>query len=142
LAQIVRKGGRAEPGPLEDADATCAFAVSLLCWPKLMVRGWSEHGPILGKIGMRCGVMAGRTDSAYLNCANHDRPALKKRLRLYRRPTLRGCMARKALRTVRDARPQMLEPVFPLAGFQTEEMSSRCDAQGDSLRFYLDWVYS
>jgi hypothetical protein len=37
-------------------------------------KGFADPSPI----GTRCGVMAGRTDRAYLNCADHD-PAPKNR---------------------------------------------------------------
>jgi hypothetical protein len=57
----------------------CALSVLLLLAAEV---GGEEAGLSKGPadpspIGTRCGVMAGRTDRAYLNCADQVRPALK-----------------------------------------------------------------
>jgi hypothetical protein len=60
----------------------CALAVLLLLLATEV--GGEEPGLSKGPadpadIASRCAVMAGRTDRAYLNCAEHDRPTRKPR---------------------------------------------------------------
>jgi hypothetical protein len=59
----------------------CSLAVMLLLAAEVggEAPGLSKGPADPADIGTRCAAIAGRTDRAYLNCAEHDRPGLKAR---------------------------------------------------------------